>query len=253
MWSECASSSSDKKKQKTQAARHRREINCEFACVNKHACVCVWELFHTHLHMCVLWLCLNFIFASVCKRRPESGGDSCTLTLGGCKVFLLQPCISDESTEQENELLPIPLSLKSSSLAQITEGEEEGKRNIYAWVRRVGSALNCTRHANHLHHVQHWGTHLMQRSSRVIVAAHVNSRCGQFTEKNHFCFKTLTIYKEERERDSFINNNSWMSKFEHKIITKNWFYLFRSRYINHPLNVCCPLTMLPISSHIFEP
>lgn len=174
----------------------------------------MWELFHTHTppHVCAVTV-LEFHFLHLDVKRVQrrisgGGGDSRTLTSGGCKVFLLQPCISDESTEQENELLLIPVSLRSSTLAQITEGVEEGKRNIYARARRSGSALNCTRHANHLHHVQHWGTHLMQRSSRVIAAAHVNSRCGQFTEKNHFCLKTLRTYKEERERDSFSNNNS---------------------------------------------
>lgn len=155
----------------------------------------VWGLLsssHTSPRVCPVTVFeINFctLYVQHVQRRfSGSGGDSCTLTLGGCKgkhthrgAFLLDLCIWDESTEQENELMLIPL-------AQILHAGSDNR----GWRRREAKYLHtsttrwlhphCTRHANHLHQLQHLGTHLNSEE----LQSHICCTCEQQMWTNIF-------------------------------------------------------------------
>lgn len=150
----------------------------------------MWGLFpssHTSPHMSPVTVrVLNFILQSVSQPHIAvqsqflgSSGDSCTLTLGGWKGTHRHAFCCNCAYRTKAQIRKMNFcwffSLQSSTLAQTTEGEEAEKHNVYTWAWAMHWIHpHCTCHANHLHHVQHLGKHLMQRNSRIIFAAHVN-------------------------------------------------------------------------------
>lgn len=149
---------------------------------------------HTSPHMSPVTVCVWISFLhSVCKARTVTHARSrwVDVKAHAGKYFYCN-CAYRTKVQIRKMNFCWFFPLDDSTLAQITEGEEEGKHNIYTWAQCVDSTLN----AHVMQTISNIWEHICGTPESYLLLMWTD-RCGQFTRHYHFYLKTFTIYKEE--------------------------------------------------------